>query len=752
MVMVVVIVGCIFMWRSFGGYEDGIGVMVGVRFGGGGSDGSDGRGESVEGGFVEREDAKRGISIVAACKNRHEVLGRVLKSWLKVKGVDEVVIVDWDSEPGLRGVVFGESGKGNGSVVDGRVVLVRVRDEKHWVLTRAYNLAMNLTRFDKVIRLDCDYEVGEDFVEKIVVGGDLDGVLEGAFYTGDWKMARNENENHLNGAVFIKRDNFWKVGGYDERIQTYGFDDEDLYARLVANGVKRLNISYDAISHVHHTDEHRLQEGVKFPMVEISLNAILLSKLDQWNSKQVTDGHTSVYQDISGGAKDVLELRAANIPPPAQEVTSHKESESAWAEALGHRLYSAYHVPWDVIRHMPPVVREKLLQNMDKLQTRLDHISNEDTTSLKISPPKNARLLIIHVQHGLGNRMRALASGLSFAQNTLREPLVVWEVDSHISARFQNLFIPGALVVLDKLDLPWPMTESRNRDVAWNNFRFYNYMDMEGHGAVKGEIIKNEPDKHLYYKGAYILESPEFTWWEIDNKNLLALEPIEEIDFELKSFERNNGNLSSMVGVHVRNRTLSMDINGVDFKTEYGEDAAASMETWRQKSNVYVFIKEMKRIAESENGKTNFYVATDTRQLFSVIETQFMHRTFYTERACDDRSADCVKYALIDMYAVAKTRKILGSNWSSFTEIVQRLSGKTALLAGQDFGNGAEEKRGSSDNVVKSDEVNGSPNPAPSPAAKEEGTKVQSGKIEKEKVKVADEEKQKGVLGFLNIF
>eukprot|EP00172_Hildenbrandia_rubra_P003358 Plantae.Rhodophyta-Hildenbrandia_rubra.ctg52657.p1 GENE.Plantae.Rhodophyta-Hildenbrandia_rubra.ctg52657~~Plantae.Rhodophyta-Hildenbrandia_rubra.ctg52657.p1 ORF type:complete len:105 (-),score=36.16 Plantae.Rhodophyta-Hildenbrandia_rubra.ctg52657:319-633(-) len=104
------------------------------------------------------------------------------------------------------------------------------------------------------------------------------------------------------------------------------------------------------------------------------------------------------------------------------------------------------------------------------------------------------------------------------------------------------------------------------------------------------------------------------------------------------------------------------------------------------------------------------------------------------------------------MYAVAKTRKILGSNWSSFTEIVQRLSGKTALLAGQDFGNGAEEKRGSSDNVVKSDEVNGSPNPAPSPAAKEEGTKVQSGKIEKEKVKVADEEKQKGVLGFLNIF
>lgn len=38
---------------------------------------------------------------------------------------------------------------------------------------------------------------------------------------------------HLNGAVFLRHADFWAVGGYDERIQTHGWnDDEDLYNLL----------------------------------------------------------------------------------------------------------------------------------------------------------------------------------------------------------------------------------------------------------------------------------------------------------------------------------------------------------------------------------------------------------------------------------------------------------------------------------------------------------------------------------------
>jgi hypothetical protein len=40
----------------------------------------------------------------------------------------------------------------------------------------------------------------------------------------------------------------------------------------------------------------------------------------------------------------------------------------------------------------------------------------------------------------------------------------------------------------------------------------------------------------------------------------------------------------------------------------------------------------------------------------------------------------------VDMLSLAKTRKLYGSNWSSFTEAAQRFGAPKALLAGQDFG------------------------------------------------------------------
>ena len=47
--------------------------------------------------------------------------------------------------------------------------------------------------------------------------------------------------------MYVKRQDFFKVGGYNELITTYGYDDCDLYERLEKHS-KRLLLNLDSVS------------------------------------------------------------------------------------------------------------------------------------------------------------------------------------------------------------------------------------------------------------------------------------------------------------------------------------------------------------------------------------------------------------------------------------------------------------------------------------------------------------------------
>lgn len=628
-------------------------------------------------------DSTAGVAIVAACKNRQETLAKVLPTWLAVEGVQELVIVDWGSDPPLKSVIQPEKYP--------RLHLYRVNNEESWVLSRAYNLALNKTKRNYVIRTDCDYALDPALLDAHSLNE-----TETGFYSGNWMLARDENEIHLNGAMVMKREVFWNVGGYDERIQTYGWDDEDLYTRLSASNVKKLNVSYDHVSHVSHGDGERAQKGVKFAQVQIDLNQLLLEKLPQWSRNDMDGSGSSRYKVIRDDGNGYVELVAVHVPKPLSERVDDGVYEKAWAMALGRRLADDFHVPWDILDAMDSDNKELMLRNLMNLQNELDFELQEKETDDKkreedFELPTEARLLLVHCMHGLGNRLRALGSALAFAKNAKRVPVVIWESDAHIAAEFNALFNASNLVVMTKFIPKWPFTDLHKYDLAWTYFRFYNYMEME-EGAVKSELIVNEKEKHLYYKGAYILEAPDYTWWEADNEELRNLEPVEMVQMHLKLLE--DQKLSSAIGVHIRNRTLAADIRNVDFNEEYGSEAASTMEHWRSQSSYRNFVLEMKRIIEEEDSDARFYIATDTWEVIPLMEELFPGRILSTKRTCDDRDSECVKYAVIDMYALSRTRQLLGSNWSSYTEMAERLGGHKARLAGQDFGAPAEEHVG----------------------------------------------------------
>lgn len=202
------------------------------------------------------------VSLVAACKGRHEALARTLPSWMRVRCAREVVLVDWGSEPPLRDTAaraIAAVGRSDGARAC--VLLVRAPREARWALSRAYNLGLRLARAPVVAKVDCDTLATPALVDAhlaALLGPERRGGR--SFLAGDWRLSADENEAHLNGVFVAPASAVRAVGGYDERLDAYGWDDSDLYERLeTAAAVRRLPLLEGVARHLPHSDVARVE-------------------------------------------------------------------------------------------------------------------------------------------------------------------------------------------------------------------------------------------------------------------------------------------------------------------------------------------------------------------------------------------------------------------------------------------------------------------------------------------------------------
>ncbi|KAA8492196.1 hypothetical protein FVE85_3634 [Porphyridium purpureum] len=614
------------------------------------------------------ETAKTGASLVAVCMNRQSVALQSLPTWLEVQGVDEIIVVDWSSDPPLEEVL--------GKLVekDPRVHIVRVENEPHWVLSRAFNLGMSLVTRPIVLRVDCDYKLEPDLLEKHAVKAD-----DRVFYSGNWRNAKNENEVHLNGMVIAPKAAVWKVMGYDERIQTYGWDDEDFYSRLEEAGYARQDIKYGSLHHVEHGDKARSQSGVRFVEVEVDYNRLMLEGLDKWTPAFLNDEkfEPSEYDVVSRNGPH-LTLKSHRVPQRLSDIVGAEDAKKAWDLGLGRRLHDEYGLGWSVIQCMGTHAREVLLAELMLYEEEMKTLDDDNEN-------KNAKpsILIMHVMHGLGNRMRALSSGMAFAKATRRGLLVVWEPDSHLQTSMDLLFNMSNVAVISSLKPKWPFTNEVQWDKAWEKVVSYNYMEAEGDGAVKGKKVVNRKGSVIYFKGAYVMESG-YAGWTDENKAVKSLRPHDAVLAYMAQFDELD--FSNMVGMHIRSRDLSHDIPGVDPVREYGEEQTRVLNEWRSKASVQAFARKLQSELQTNTAAT-FFVAADDKDIPLQLQEQFgSTRVFTLKRDCDSRALMCMRYAVADLYLLARTKEIWGSGWSSFTEAAVRLGREPKLLiAGEHF-------------------------------------------------------------------
>lgn len=261
---------------------------------------------------------KDGVSLIAACKDRTLTLSQAIWSWMSVRGIDEVVLVDWSSNPAIIDDLPEEMLRFK------KMTLVRVTGQSDWVLSRAYNLAARVASYTRLMKVDCDTHLDPGFFE-------VHALKRGSFYAGDWRQLDSSvsDELHVNGLLYAYRDEYLAVGGYDERITTYGWDDSDIAERLSKVSTPT-RIDYSKVRHITHPASLRVvnqrtqsllpPENPHAAAVEIQRNRLLLTKFNipEWKA---TSLHTQ--WNISPAAHQ--KLRSKKGPGRTFTVTAANE-------------------------------------------------------------------------------------------------------------------------------------------------------------------------------------------------------------------------------------------------------------------------------------------------------------------------------------------------------------------------------------------------------------------------------------------
>jgi GR25 family glycosyltransferase involved in LPS biosynthesis len=216
------------------------------------------------------------ISLICACKNRNSALNVSLNSWLNHKEITEIIIVDWSSDESLEHLIS----------LDERIKIIRVQNQKYFNQPQPLNLAVSVAKGDYILKVDCDYVFNcyYSFFDKYKIDSQSfvsgkSSIVNNEFYderTGNYIVDRNKMSldqltdyynsyssyyRFLTGLLFVSKENFLKVGGYNEDFcEYYSFEDDEIYKRLEMVGLEHKKMDFDYhVFHIPHPDTKRVE-------------------------------------------------------------------------------------------------------------------------------------------------------------------------------------------------------------------------------------------------------------------------------------------------------------------------------------------------------------------------------------------------------------------------------------------------------------------------------------------------------------
>ena len=178
----------------------------------------------------EKVSRYRKISICTTCMNRlydlKETLPKNIKDNKDYPNL-EFVVLDYNSTDGLE-----EWMKNNmmDHISTGRVVYCRTQEPEYFEMGHSRNIAFKLASGDIVNNVDADNFVNNGFADVLNKMAEI-RPKQALFCKG---------KRGMHGRIGFYKDDFLSLGGYDEDLVGYGFDDHNLVYRAMCLGFKMM--------------------------------------------------------------------------------------------------------------------------------------------------------------------------------------------------------------------------------------------------------------------------------------------------------------------------------------------------------------------------------------------------------------------------------------------------------------------------------------------------------------------------------
>jgi len=663
-----------------------------------------------------------GISLVSACMNRNENLKIAVNSWLQLP-FDEIIIVDWSSDEPVTETLA--------DIDDPRITILRVDDQPRWILTYAFNVGLQAVRYDKLFKLDADIILSPDFIE-------LNPINNGAFLRGSWEAALESGQDDqvfVNGSFGCHTEDIRQVGFYNEYIRTYGWDDSELYSRLASKGLGTQLLVSSTISHIEQEHSERTENQAiqkvffldKFDPTEYHnmRNKYICATWDMWNRdlrqnysiSRTAKNHYQLTRETSDHNIPSWVLSSATRLAICTYLRSHDTFITAHYEhtAAADYIDREYNnnIVYERSRQLLTSSEPSLLtgtvycdgrnemiickgaqrlsrnriefygETAVEIMTEQDlNILNKARSSAGLAPavfstqkvhnlvdPKK-QYFFVDAQHGLGNRLRAVASALAICAAVQRELIIIWTPDEHCECEMPDLFQYHG-PILNKA----PIFENFDRPIDQ-----VTYMELED-GACKDAPITLNSGADFYIRSAYVINHPSSSW-TTENEQLRQLVPHQEVQALVNSVDFDSG-----YACHIRMQGGSgQQLASYDSSDNWSEESHQQILAWRDKSHYSNFAKHLKTLNITPSDKV--FIAADLISTYEQMELIFPNNIRALTREGDStRGMEDLRYALADAILLSRSTTLLGSGWSSFTELAFRLSTSIneKYTAGVDF-------------------------------------------------------------------
>lgn len=203
------------------------------------------------------------ISFCIVCMNRlHQLRETLIQNIKDNEDYPELefIVLDYNSQDGMAEWIKKNV---NEFISNKRLIYYRTNEPLSFSHSHSKNLAFNLANGDIVCNINADHYTGKGFAHYINerFNEDNNCVLTTIDF---YKTNRNYNPSKdVFGRVCVKKSDFLKIKGFDERMNRYGFEDWDFINRLELMGVKRVLIGdFKYLKFISHGEEERFSLNV----------------------------------------------------------------------------------------------------------------------------------------------------------------------------------------------------------------------------------------------------------------------------------------------------------------------------------------------------------------------------------------------------------------------------------------------------------------------------------------------------------